>query len=378
MMIEPAKRQARILFAGDIRLTGAEAGSLFDEGTQALADGCDVRCCNFEGTAWHENAVTDKKAGPAVMHGVRAPARVLASGFNLVSLANNHVMDYGINGLAATLDAFRSVPVIGAGLRPQEAYKPYITEVNGVKLGFLAVSERQYGTLDGSVSCGTAWICAPQTLNNIRTLCVECAHVIVVCHAGLEDVAEPLPEWRARYRQFIDAGATVVVCHHPHVMQGFERYRSGVIFYSLGNAAWEPVDEFESRRSLLAAVTLDNRALTDVLVQPVEYRGGALHRDDSDETRAYLAALNRVLADDAAYALAVKRNCRAFFEEVALPDFFTITGALPGGRWQQLKNAVKLLCRKRAVNEPLLKHMLDNESYRYAVSNALGQDAPKA
>ena len=377
MMIESAKRQARILFAGDFRLFDAYAGELLAPDMQALADACNVRCCNFEGTAYHENAVTHKKAGPAVMQGSDAASRILMSGFNLVTLANNHVMDYGINGLTATLAALSSVPVIGAGLRPQDAYRPYVTEVNGVKLGFLSVTERQYGTLDGTLDAGTAWVCAPQTVNNIRFLCAECAHVIVVCHAGLEDVSQPLPQWRALYRQFIDAGATAVVCHHPHVPQGWERYKNGVIFYSLGNAAWEPAEEFASQKSLVATVTLDNHKLLDFSVQPVEYRDGRMHFDDTPETAEHLAGLNRVLHDPAAYALAAKRICRAFFEEIALPDFFTITGALPGNGWQQIKNAGKLILRKRALNEPLLRSMLDNESYRYAVSNALRQDVPE-
>lgn len=377
MMIEAGERRVRILFMGDVRLYDEYGGALFDEDMQRLSDECNLRICNFEGTAYHEDAVTKKKAGPAVMQGKAAAARVTEAGVNLVSLANNHVMDYGEDGLAATLTAFSGVPVIGAGRRPQDAYRPYVTEINGVKLGFLAVSERQYGTLDGSRSAGTAWISAAQTLDNIRYLCTECAHVIVLCHAGLEDVEQPLPEWRALYRRFIDAGATAVVGCHPHVQQGWERYKNGVIFYSLGNAAWEPMDEFASQKSLVATVTLDNRACIDFSVQPVEYRSGRLGFDESAETRARLDGINRVLWDESAYDKAAKRICRKFFTEVALPDFYTITGALPGDGWQQLKNAGKLILRKRAVNEPLLLHMLENESYRYAVCNALRTDAPE-
>ena len=365
---------ARVLFAGDIRLLDEHAGSLFDEAVQAYADGFDLRCCNFEGAVPHDHAVTHKKAGPAVMQGEGAARRVLDSGFNLVTLANNHAMDYGARGLSATLDALSGAQTIGAGLSPADAYKPYIAEINGVKLGFLAVSERQYGTLDGTLAAGAAWIGEPRVLNDIRLLKLECAHVIVLCHAGLEDVHQPLLQWRELYRQFIRVGASAVVCHHPHVPQGYERYRAGVIVYSLGNTAWEPASDFPAGYSLLCGISFGSQDVRDVSLRPVVYEGGALRFDESAETAAHFDSLNRVLNDPAAYLAESRRMCRAFYEQVALPDFFTVTGALPGGAWQQFKNAWKLLLRKRALNEPLLRSMLDNESYRYAVSNALRPD----
>lgn len=370
----PAGTGLRLLVAGDVKLAAARTDSLFDEAAQAFADGHDVRCCNFEGAAYHENAVTQKKAGPAVLQGRNAPERILNSGFNLVALANNHVMDYGEAGLSAALAAFCGVSVIGAGKSEALAYRPYVLEQNGVKAGFLSMAEHQYGTLDGTVSCGTAWACARKTLNNIRMLKSECSHVVIICHAGLEDVEQPLGQWRALYRDWIDAGAAAVICHHPHVPQGWERYRGGVIFYSLGNLAWEPADEFPAQGSLMASVTLLPGGGLDFTVRPVVYQNGRVRLDESDETAARLDALNRVLGDDEAYALAIGRICRTFLAREALPDFYTVTGSLPGNGWQQVKNAGKLILRKRALNEPLLRHMLENESYRWAAAAALREE----
>ena len=375
--MKPATSSAaglRLLFGGDVRLLDAQSGSLFDPDVQAYADAHDVRCCNFEGAAYHEGAVTGKKAGPALMQGKTAPARILASGFNLVTLANNHVMDYGEAGLNAALEAFSGVTTIGAAANAPLAYRPYILERGGVKAGVLALTERQYGTLDGTRSAGTAWICAPETRNNIRLLRTECSHVVVVCHAGLEDVGQPLSEWRAAYRGFIDAGASAVVCHHPHVPQGWERYKQGVIFYSLGNLAWEPESDFAAQTALLCSVTLLPAGGFDFAVRPVKYVQGKVCFDEGQATSAHLDECNRVLADDRAYAQEIRRICRAFYEQVAQPDFFAVTGALPGSGWQQVKNAGKLLVRKHALNEPLLKHMLENESYRWAVCAALREE----
>ncbi len=364
----------RLLFGGDVRLLDAQSGSLLDSDVQAYADAHDIRCCNFEGAAYHESAVTGKKAGPALMQGKTAPARILASGFNLVTLANNHVMDYGEAGLRAALEAFSGIVTIGAAVGAPLAYRPYILERGGVKAGFLALTERQYGTLDGTRGAGTAWVCAPETRNNIRLLRTECSHVVVVCHAGLEDVGQPLAGWRAAYRGFIDAGASVVVCHHPHVPQGWERYKQGVIFYSLGNLAWEPERDFPARTALLCSVTLLPAGGFDFAVRPVAYADGKVRFDAGQATAARLDGINRVLGDDAAYAGAIHGLCRAFYEREAVPDFFAVTGALSGSGWQQVKNAGKLLVRRRALNEPLLRHMLENESYRWAVIEALREE----
>lgn len=360
----------RLLFGGDVRLTGPRRDSLFDAAVQAYASAHDVRCCNFEGAAYHDGAVTFKKAGPAILQGANAPARIRESGFNLISLANNHIMDYGTAGLRAALAAFSDMAVVGAGETAPLAYRPYILERGGIKAGFLALTERQYGTLADTYGAGTAWALSMETRNNIRLLKSECSHVVVICHAGLEDVDQPLLQWRAHYRGLIDAGATAVVCHHPHVIQGFERYKQGVIFYSLGNLAWEPENEFSDKTALLASVTLLPSGGFDFAVQPVVYQAGQLRFDESEATEARMAQLNRVLSDDAAYAAAVFAQCRAFYEREAVPDIFAVTGALPGNGWQQVKNAGKLLVRKPLLNEPLLAHILENESYRWAVLEA--------
>ncbi len=361
----------RILATGDVRLMDDTAESIFDEAVQSFVDGHQVRCCNFEGAAFHEGAVTNKKAGPSVLQGKGAAKRVLASGFNLIDLANNHIMDYGPQGLAATLNAFEAVTTLGAGETEPLACRPYILEQGGIKAGFLAFTERQYGTLTSNDGPGTAWICSSEARNNIRLLKSECSHVVVFCHAGLEDVAQPLRQWRSRYRSFIDAGATAVVCHHPHVPQGWERYKQGVIFYSLGNLAWEPEAEFDCREALMVSLTLLPEGEFSYTVRPTVFQGGRVRFDETDRRQAAMDEINLTLGDPKRYNAEIKAICRKFYEQEAVPDFFSITGSLPGDGWQKMKNAGKLMVRKPSLHEPLLRHILQNETYRWAVEEAL-------
>lgn len=369
--LEPA-RSAKACFLGDVRLTGTRDDALFSDELRAFTSAHDLCCANFEGAAAHAGAATNKRAGPAVLQGAGAAKRVRESGVNLVTLANNHAMDYGEAGLAATLEAFQGVPCIGAAMSAPLAYAPYVTTIGGVKLGFLSLTERQYGTLgDGARGAGCAWINDPRVLNSIRFLRAECNHVIVLCHAGLEEVDQPLPQWRALYRRFADAGASVIVGTHPHVPQGWERYKDTLIFYSLGNAAWEPGSDFPDQRSLCLSVTFPLNGLPSYEIVPVAYEGGSLTLLEDADFSARMDAMNRTLAVDADYEAAAAAICRAFYEGIALPDFFTITGSLPGGLFQRVKNAVKLIVRKPALNRPLLLSMLENESYRWAVEHAL-------
>lgn len=375
-----AARTATCAFLGDVRLNDMHTCALLDAAVQAYLDGHDIRCCNFEGAAFHPNAVSHKKAGPAVLQGKRTAERVLQSNCNLVTLANNHVMDYGERGLAATLDALSSVTTVGAGMSRSPAYRPYITAVNGVKLGFLALSEYQYGTLgvtEDSDAAGVAWINDPTVFGIIRSLRTEVNHIVLLCHAGLEDVEQPLPEWRALYRRFIDAGVSAVIASHPHIVQGWEQYKDGVIVYSLGNAAWEPENDFSERTSLLASVTFPLHGAPTLCMRPVEWRQGQIRFDERAETAARLDGIHHILHDEKLYRAEAERICRAFYRDIALQDFFPVTGALPGGKWQQLKNAVKLLVRKPRLNEPLLLSMLENESYRWAAAAGLRAAQPK-
>ncbi|MEG1524729.1 MAG: CapA family protein [Clostridia bacterium] len=362
---------ATAAFIGNVRLQDAHTGHIFDETVQAFVSAHDIRCCNFEGAVDHANPVVSKKAGASFLQGKTAAARVLNSGINLVSLANNHLMDYGETGLFETIRALSAVTTLGAAETPPLAYRPFVTMINGIKLGFLALCERQNGALDGTRTSGVAWICHPAVLHNIRLLRSECTHVIILSHAGLEEADQPLPEWRSLYRQFVDAGASLIVGSHPRMPQGWEWYKNGLILYSLGNAAWAPKADASDQSALLASVTFPSSGAVKLSMRPITYRNEQIAFDESEKTQAQLNERNRVLADDEAYASQSKRICKAFYEQVAQPDFFAITGCLPGDAWQQSKNAVKFLIRKHALNESLLLSILENETYRWATAAAL-------
>lgn len=162
-------------------------------------------------------------------------ARALAAGpVTLVSLANNHILDFGAEGLHDTIAALgkQKVDWVGAGLNEEEARRPRFYGSNGVTVGFLAYSNAYYAV-------GGAPGCAPAReevmLDDIARWKGSCDHLFISAHQGVVYSDYPLPEHVRLYRRLIDAGASVILGHHPHVLQGVEEYNGGVIFYSLNS-----------------------------------------------------------------------------------------------------------------------------------------------
>ena len=167
-------------------------------------------------------------------------AKVLRdAGIRLVSLANNHVMDFGPSGLIQTMDGLdrSGVQFVGAGLDGEGARAAVFLTVRGTRLAFLARTGVIVNapTCAGDRSPGTAWLDPAETAAAI-TRCREHADVVVLLlHWGLEEYRYPSPRQRELARRFVEAGANLILGHHPHVTQGVERMGTSVVAYSLGN-----------------------------------------------------------------------------------------------------------------------------------------------
>lgn len=207
------------------------------EGVKAELAGGDINLANLESPiASSGNEYSNKRfrfrAEPALAKAIRA------AGFNLVTLANNHSMDFGGQALAETLQHLNSAGVawIGAGKNLDEARKMTLYTVKGKKVAFLGYSLTQpIEFFAGQNRPGTA-----PGYEKLVTTDVARAHrladyVIVSFHWGKEASGTVQPYQRNAAHSAIDAGADVIIGHHPHVLQGIERYKKGIIFYSLGN-----------------------------------------------------------------------------------------------------------------------------------------------
>ena len=248
----------KIFACGDVVNFNAKS-DFIDNQLKNIIQSSDIAICNFEAPIKHDGMGKINKAGPHLYQSKESVKYLKDVGFNFVSLANNHIYDYGQLGIEQSILELKKhkIDIIGGGVDFDEAYTAKVVEKNGYKIGLIAACENEFGCLyEKQARGGYAWLFHDAIEDNVRTLDKECDFVVLVAHAGVEGIDFPIKEWRDRYQRLCDVGVDVVIAHHPHVPQGFENYNGSLIFYSLGNFYFDTAS-FEGESDDSYSVILD-------------------------------------------------------------------------------------------------------------------------
>ena len=161
--------------------------------------------------------------------------------FDALTLANNHIADWGAEGISHTKRMLTEIGVqsCGAGVNEKESRRPLILAKNGIVLGILAYCKNGFFTANAR-RMGAAPIKVRTIVEDIRELRPKVDHVIVILHWGVEFSSYPSPEDVGVAHALIESGADCIIGHHPHVVQGMEIYSGKPIFYSLGSFVYNP------------------------------------------------------------------------------------------------------------------------------------------
>lgn len=282
------KRELRIAALGDISFMGARA----DEPTMAVFEQvmpyyaeADLVVGNLECPLLTTGSAV---AGKCTLHGHTDWAKILKkSGISLVSLANNHMMDYSTDGLSSTIDALREAGIlfVGAGRNLQEANAPVYMTIKGHKIAFLGrtsveVSSPSYADLD---TPGVAFFKEDEVVPAIRGIASKVDLVVVMLHWGMEEYNYPSSQQRAVAEEMINAGAGLILGHHPHVIQGTEKISRGLVAYSLGNFLFDSFDwrynlPSGETRQVKFKLTAENRQGMILAIQKTADNGGLTAR----------------------------------------------------------------------------------------------------
>ena len=304
----------RLSAIGDISFEGpvADRPSLDHfAGVAEIFEGSDLVVGNLE------CALTDGGIpipGKCTLRGSPHWAEVLKSaGVGVVTLANNHVMDYGWAGLLHTTAALdrAGIRYVGAGRNRRDACAPLILTVSGRRIAFLARSAVivTAPTYAGEDEPGIAFLDREETVAAIRSSRATADLVVLLIHWGVEEYSYPSATQRSMARAFVDAGADVILGHHPHVLQGMEQYGAGLIAYSLGNFLF---DEFEwwcasghERVRQFSALSPDNR------------KGAILTLEWGKEERPSVSVEPTIIDADARVRIDLERTRPAEFDALS-------------------------------------------------------------
>ena len=236
-----------LAFAGDVNFSGRTARLLGNPATSFGPIATVLRSADFAAVNL-ETAVTGRGTPQPKTYHFRAPPAAFTAlrgaGINLVTMANNHVLDYGPVGLADAMAAARAArfPYVGIGVNAATAWAPYLTTIKGERIAIIGVSQ--------VAELASSWVATPsrpgeanaidlgRTLTAVRTAKRLASIVIVFMHWGTEGQACPDPAQLSLARQLAAAGASIIIGAHAHMLQGSGWLGHTFVAYGLGNFLW--------------------------------------------------------------------------------------------------------------------------------------------
>ena len=195
----------------------------------------DISITNLE-SPLIDDGIPIPKTGPNLKSSIESVEALKYAGFDMVTLANNHMMDYGAEGLYSTISTCENngIRCIGAGRNFIEASKICYFERKGKTIAFINCCENEWSTtVDANPGCNP--LNEVNIYYQIQEAKANADFVILIIHGGHETYELPSPRMKKLYRWFIDLGADAVIGHHTHCYSGSEVYKNKPIIYSLGN-----------------------------------------------------------------------------------------------------------------------------------------------
>lgn len=280
-----------VLIGGDLVPTNSNEKEFSDGKMESLIDkdlldiisSAGFRIFNLETPLTDTNSPIAKEgpnfiAKKSTIHGIKK------LNTDLVSLANNHILDQDEPGLWSTINTLNQYEIayVGGGNNLNEACKPYIFQENGLQIGVYACVEHEY-TIATDTKGGANPFEPLDSLDHIAELSKNCDYTIVLYHGGKEFYRYPTPYLQKTCRKIIEKGANVVICQHSHCIGCFEHYTNGTIIYGQGNFIFDLNDQANMefyKTSLLVKLSFNETVAISYI--PIQKNGKGI-RLASDE-----------------------------------------------------------------------------------------------
>ena len=298
----PTKTNFDLFAAGDV-------STLLGEPLMQLLQQADLRVFDLEVPLANRDTPIEKN-GPKLRAPENTVAGVKKMGVSLVTLANNHILDQGQNGLEATLRTLQEAGVqyFGVGVYPNCA-APYLFEKDGKRIGIYACTEHEFSVATEETP-GANPFDPLESPDHVAQLKQQCDYVVVLYHGGKELYRYPSPELQRTCRKLVEKGADLVLCQHSHCIGCPEQYRQGTIVYGQGNFLFDRGEKEFLQTSILVQVNED----FSVSYVPLQRHGNGVRLAQGQEGERILEAFyaRGEQIKDPAF---VKKNYQAYVKD---------------------------------------------------------------
>ena len=315
---------AKILVMGDLAPIGMAEKAIqkgdvqwFSKGLGVVWTEADFRVANLECPLISAPS-PPPKTGPAL--GVKTDHANALKEFSLIGLANNHVLDHGEEGLLHTMKLLEEAGIdyVGAGKDLCNAAKAHIVNINGLKIGFLAWSHREF-CIATDESAGAFPIDLVKGLPILEKLSDECDFVILLYHGGPEHFPYPTPQQRKLCQFLATRGADFIFCQHSHIVGAKEVVGDSTIFYGQGNFCFDLPKKHSFAPwcyGIICTLELSESTKPTIKVTPTVHsledeRGPAIADEaTAAKINASMEQHSNILADSHAYQAVWQKWCR--------------------------------------------------------------------
>ncbi len=298
----------KVIIAGDFTteergLSSVISGNAISEDICNLFKSADFSILNLEAPIADSSCTKITKSGPH-LHTVPIAIEYLKScGINAVTLANNHLCDFGKGGLRLTLDHLNrnGIKYVGGGMNAKEISKPLHLNTPDGKIAILNYCEHEYSIQNG---WGSNPLDLVKCYNQIIDVKKNSSVVIVIVHGGHEGYNLPSPRMQDTYRFFIDCGVNIVINHHQHCYSGYEEYHGGFIYYGLGNFFYDSQAETSKMwtEGFFLSINIERNSIKEIKTYPyVQCRDDAVVTLMTDKAKddflSNIIKLNKIIID---------------------------------------------------------------------------------
>lgn len=364
----PTKSNEELFKMGNAeKLIGKELMKLFRD--------ADYRIFNLE-VPLTDDKRPIKKCGPNLIASTDTILGYKAIGVDLLTLANNHILDHGANGLDSTIRLLseNNISFLGAGKNINEARRPYFISLYDKKIGVYACAEHEF-SIASNKTAGANPFDPLETPDCIAALKKQCDFLIVLYHGGKEHYRYPSPYLQKVCRRLVEKGADLVICQHSHCIGCEEKYNGATIIYGQGNFLFDCSESEFWQTSLLVALNSD----FNVTYIPIVKNGNTVRLakenakkilDDFAERSKQIAKSGFVEENYKKFAKSMACGYLIEMSGVSKNIFFRVINKLTGYHF------AKVFIKKKYNNKTLLslQNFIECEAHRELLLSGLKEE----